>query len=361
MNKSSAQKLPHNWKAVADRERERQGEHPKFRESLQHNTAESVYNNEQSDDGYEPDGEYYPEEEGPEANDTPSRPRLALEGHPEAAAPIQFVKQEAHHAIQEEPQNRPSPPPQYRYPFGDTQHGVHVEPFPEQPKNRFQTGKQLHDNGLESSSDTMQRPESVPAPQPRLQTTQPPAFSSKVSSYHETSSEGEQASQADPPQASTAGPSKRQREDQDLDFDMDVLTKKSISDLDTIPFTVDPRLPVAEPAVDATGTPMTLAAKLTNLTKMRPDDQRQLFRSLTDAEREQTAAWFLDKFHADVQRLMEVRLERRKVALRYELEVKKREKSVQTKMVDVEDELAGLRKGGGELISGKMSGKTTED
>ena len=132
-----------------------------------------------------------------------------------------------------------------------------------------------------------------------------------------------------------------------------------MADLDDIPFTVDPRRPAREIAVDATGTPMILAARLTNLIKMRPEDQRQLFQSLTDAEREETADWFLEKFQSDVQRLMDVRLERRKVALRYEWEVKRREKSVQTKIQDVGDELAVLRKGGGALIAGK--GKRTED
>ncbi|KIV84383.1 hypothetical protein PV11_00168 [Exophiala sideris] len=355
--KPSGQFFSHNWQAEADGERERHGEPPKFRKSVQHNTAESVYNNERSDDGYEPDGEYYPEEEGTELNDTPSRPRMVAEGHPEAVAPIQLVKQEAQHVVPAEPQ--------LKLPFGENQQPVHIKPFAHQPRSRFQTGKQVHDNESERPVDTMQQPVSVLGPQPRLQTTQPPPFSSKVSSYHESSSEEEHALHADRPQLQASPepghPSKRQREDQDLDFDMATLKTKSMSDLDNISFTVDPRLPAPEAAVDATGTPMTLAAKLTNLTKMRPDDQRQLFQSLTDAEREQTASWFLEKFQADVHRLMDVRLERRKIALGYELEVKKREKSVQTKMHDVGEELAVLRKGGGELIARKGPRNTTEN
>ncbi|KAI1619044.1 extracellular mutant protein 11-domain-containing protein [Exophiala viscosa] len=352
-NKSLSNNILHNWKEEADRERQRHGESPKFTQSLQHNTAESVYNDEQSDDGYEPDAEYYPEEEGPEANDTPSRPRIVAEGHPEAAAPIHFVKQEAQHVVPEEPQHKHS--------LGETHNAINVRHFPQQPKSRFQTGRQVRDDSSERPAQPVQAPISA-APRAHLQTTQQPPFSSKVSSYHESSSEEEQVLQADQPQPPTSPtrPSKRPREDQDLDFDMQELKTKSISDLDKIPFTVDPRLPPPKPAVDATGTPMTLAAKLTNLTKMRSeDDQRQLFQSLTDAEREQTADWFLEKFQADVQRLMDVRLERRKIALRYELEVKKRERSVQTKMEDVADELAVLRKGGGALIAGK--GKRTED
>ncbi|KAK4936690.1 hypothetical protein LTR10_022477 [Elasticomyces elasticus] len=350
------QLLAHDWQAEADGERERRGEPPKFRKSVQHNNAESVYNNEQSDDGYEPDGEYYPEEEGPELNDTPSRTRMVTEGHPEAVAPLQLVKQEAQHVVPAEPQ--------LKLPFGENQQPVHLKPLAHQPRSRFQTGKQVQTDGPERQADIMQRP--IPgADLQHLQTTQPPPFSSKVSSYHESSSEEEHALHADKPQLQASPepghPSKRQREDQDLDFDMATLKTKSMSDLDNIPFTVDPRLPAPEAAVDATGTPMTLAAKLTNLTKMRPDDQRQLFQSLTDAEREQTADWFLEKFQADVQRLMDVRLERRKIALGYDLEVKKREKSVQTKMHDVGEELAVLRKGGGELIARKGQRNTTDN
>ena len=86
---------------------------------------------------------------------------------------------------------------------------------------------------------------------------------------------------------------------------------------------------------------------------MRSEDQRQLFRTQTDIEREQTAEWFLEKFKTDTRELMRLRLERRKVALRFEMEVKMRERKVKLKTSDVEADLEGLKKGGGELIAGR--------
>jgi hypothetical protein len=125
-----------------------------------------------------------------------------------------------------------------------------------------------------------------------------------------------------------------------------------MADLDAIAFTVDPSANPVEPALDANGVPLTLPSKLTNLTKMKTEDQRQLFRSLTDVEREQTAEWFLTKFQADARRLTALRIARRKTALRFEMEVRKRQRRVETKMGDVDRDLAGLKKGGGELIGG---------
>ncbi|KAK5239003.1 hypothetical protein LTR40_014982, partial [Exophiala xenobiotica] len=144
-----------------------------------------------------------------------------------------------------------------------------------------------------------------------------------------------------------------------LDYDSETLAGKTMKDIDDLPFTTDPSagLRHAEPALDMNGTPISLATNLTNLTKMREEDQKLLFRSLTEADREQTASWFLEKFQADVRKLMDVRLERRKIALKYELEVKKRYERVETKKKDVDEELAGLRKGGGELIAGKSMAK----
>ena len=98
---------------------------------------------------------------------------------------------------------------------------------------------------------------------------------------------------------------------------------------------------------------MNLAARLSNLGRMRTEDQRRLFRTQTDTEREQTAAWFLEKFKTATRELMRLRLERRKIALRFEREVKMRECRVRAKTGDVEAELEGLKKGGGELIAGR--------
>jgi len=69
---------------------------------------------------------------------------------------------------------------------------------------------------------------------------------------------------------------------------------------------------------------------------------------------EETAAWFLERFRDDMQALMRARAERRKVALRFEMLVKMRDRKVVLKTADVQAELDALKKGGGELIAGRV-------
>jgi hypothetical protein len=254
--------------------------------------------------------------------------------------------------VLEEP---PSPPlPKQRKPLGDVGLSISTELPHQQYVNRFKVYKTLENNMPAESAETNNQ--SSHASQSRPPNIQPPPFSSKVSSYHESSSEEDQL----PPVTESdlrGQTSTRPGPEQGLDFDFETLKTKTIADLDAIPFTSDPSDPEIQPALDMNGTPVTLSVKLSNLTKVATEDQRRLFKSLTDSERAQTATWFLDKFQSDAQKLMAVRIERRKVALRFELEVKKRERRIETKKADVDEELAGLKKGGGELIGGKTGAK----
>jgi hypothetical protein len=215
--------------------------------------------------------------------------------------------------------------------------------------NRFQVPK-----GHEKPTTIAARQSPGPtlhAPQPY----QPHTASSKISSYQESLSEEETHTTQHPSAPTTPDPTKKFEARESLDFELEILQNKSFTDLDAIPFTTDPTLPAPEPTLDATGTPIPFSTKLTNLNKMRHEDQTQFFRAQTDSEREETAAWFLEKFHSDMHKLMRARVERRKVALRFELEVKKRERAVRARKEDIDDELAGLKKGGGELIAGRNS------
>lgn len=221
-------------------------------------------------------------------------------------------------------------------------------------RNRFHTHK-VPEHVRQETYAELQRPKSaqqvIHAPQPRSAQFQAAQFASKASSLHESVSEEESLPPHIPesPQHGT----KRPLPTQELDFDPEDLKNKTIADLDAIDFSIDPRLPVNSQVMDSNGQAMTLSTKLTNLNRMRPEDQATLFRALSDAEREQTAEWFLDKFRTDTQRLMAVRVEKRKTALKYEMDVKKRERQVQIKKADVEEELVGLKKGGTELVRGK--------
>ncbi|KAL2443663.1 hypothetical protein ABEF95_009577 [Exophiala dermatitidis] len=374
--------FPGDWRAEADAERQRHGEPPQYNTRYHNDThnviAEYMYDND--DEGYDPDGDYA--EVSPSWENTPSRTRTVPAA--ESRTIVSNLKKNnnvksaaVRHALQDEP---PSPAlPVKRDPLTEiTSHDDSVEPHPlhHNNVNRFKVGGKLPSSeetggsgghmGNQSKEPPPPTTSSLPAA--RTSNIPQPAFSSKVSSYHESSSsEEDQAvdqpepsvvtdnNVAPPSSLSNAAALKRPYpyQEHELDFSPEVLSQKTIAELDAIPFTTDPAAPPPEPALDANGNPMTLSAKLTNLNKMRPEAQRQLFVSQTDDEREQTASWFLDKFQQDMQKLMAVRLERRKIALRFELEVKKRERRVQVKKNDVDRDLEGLRKGGVELISGR--------
>jgi len=138
-----------------------------------------------------------------------------------------------------------------------------------------------------------------------------------------------------------------------LEYDSPILKSMTFAQLSAVPFTTDPHVPPPDPVLDSHGNLMTLPAKLSNLPKMSLDAQRSLFRSQTDAEWEETGTWFMDKIAEDMKKLIDVRMERRKTALKYEMEVKRRQKMVEVKSEDVQGELEELKKGGGVLIGGR--------
>ncbi|KIW19566.1 hypothetical protein PV08_00139 [Exophiala spinifera] len=320
------------WKKQDDHQRLRLGGGlPKYGHTFDREAEANVTPSEAYDDGYEPDGEYA-DNNPADTWDTPSRARMPPEN--------EFIKPEQH---QDAGERSDSP-------------GLHHRRGDQQPhKSRFQVHKQTVVDNVPKSAATIEQPAPHELGPLRQDPQQPPPFSSKISSYHESSSEEEITQPvADASPALPLPDTKRPRTEY-LDFSLADIVGKTMADMDAIAFTIDPSSPPAEPALDAHGTPMSLAARLANLTKMRAEDQKHLFRSLTDAEREQAAAWFLEKFHADVERLMDVRFERRKTALKYELEVKKRDAKVEAKKKDVDEELASLRKGGGQLIAGKSA------
>ena len=142
----------------------------------------------------------------------------------------------------------------------------------------------------------------------------------------------------------------------DIDYDDEELRGKKYADLDQVPFLADPRAPDASPAMDPNGNPMPLSQRLVNLNKMDPKAQVAVFQSLTDDQNEEVGLWFVQQFQDNLKKLMERRLERRKIALKYELEARKRETEVQAKMQDVDEELKQLRTGGTELIRDKSVG-----
>ena len=174
---------------------------------------------------------------------------------------------------------------------------------------------------------------------------------SKVSSYYETSEEEQKPEPKMQPVEAVA-----KRSHTEIDYDDEELNNKKYEDLDRVSFLADPRAPNASAAVDTNGNPMSLPQRLVNLNKLNTEDQAAVFKSLNDEDNEAVGQWFVQQFQDNLKKLMERRLERRKIALKYEAEARKREAEVQAKMQDVGEELKQLRTGGTELIRDKSVG-----
>lgn len=138
-----------------------------------------------------------------------------------------------------------------------------------------------------------------------------------------------------------------------LDYSLAELKDKKLSALQAEPFPQDPKAPAQSQPTDSVGNEMTLPQILENLSKMSGDTQRETFRTLTDEQWAKTGQWFVDKFQADLKRLMEIRLERRKIAMKYEDMIRRRQRLVEYHEADVKRELHELQTGGKQLVDGR--------
>ena len=143
-----------------------------------------------------------------------------------------------------------------------------------------------------------------------------------------------------------------------LDYDPQALKTMSYTDLDKRPFEEDPRTSNTIPPVDEHGIPLTLHRRLGNLSRMKDEDVRAMFLCQNDQEWEDTGSWFIGQFETQTRRLMDIRQERRMIALKFEMEVKKRQAAVAAKMGDVEQELRYLKAGGRDLMDKRVSPTT---
>src|SRR5271155_1842906 len=116
-----------------------------------------------------------------------------------------------------------------------------------------------------------------------------------------------------------------------LDYDPSTLKNMTYDELEQAIYTTDPRAPILKAPVNAHGVPLTLPGKLANMSRMPEDDIRAMFEAQTDTEREKTGEWFVGEMVEMMKRLARTRVERRKVALKFELEVKKRQKWAEKK------------------------------
>ena len=131
-----------------------------------------------------------------------------------------------------------------------------------------------------------------------------------------------------------------------LDYTREELAAKHYDELDAEPFLTDPN----EAARDQPSVEPTLEQKLSKMTDMSEEECKVMFAAMTDAENEGTGKWFVAKMREDVEKLVRAKHNRRMIAAKYEHEVKKRNAKVSAKTKDIEEELAGLKKGLGNLM-----------
>lgn len=234
--------------------------------------------------------------------------------------------------------------------------------YGDQKDVEFQTQRSENDiEGLPHEIDDEQshHGEQVPDPTPsRIRSNYMPPPQLKVTSKFatnslptsKTSSYVEASEDEAPPVHPTA---KKGRIE--LDYDPQVLKSMSYADLDKQSFDKDPQAPNTTTPVDEHGVPLTLHQKLSNLSRMKEEDVRAMFLSQKDQEWEETGAWFMGQFEAQMKRLMENRQERRMIALKFEMEVKRRQATVAAKTSDVEQELQYLKTGGKDLMEKRAS------
>ena len=88
------------------------------------------------------------------------------------------------------------------------------------------------------------------------------------------------------------------------------------------------------------------------VSRLQPTDQAHFFRSLTIEQWEQAGDWFLDQFSGVVDKLKNVRQEKRKAARAFEDEIEGRYKAVGQKRKQIDGALAEMRESGGKVLQG---------
>lgn len=144
----------------------------------------------------------------------------------------------------------------------------------------------------------------------------------------------------------------------DIDYSPDELSSMTFSQLQDEPFHHDPK--ATEPPLPSEIVDAPLPQKLDYIFSLKDDPnnkehQRALFfASLPIEQYEDCGDLIIQKFADIVSKFKDARQQRRKVAREFEAEVAKREERVRGKMGAVEKDLGRLKRGGEEVVRGKL-------
>lgn len=217
------------------------------------------------------------------------------------------------------------------------------------PEPQAYNKEAVRDPTLPAQLTAMPPPVVATQPQPKVATafTTVSVPTSKSSSYVEVSED----------EAPITAPPSTRKARFELDYNPQTLKSMSYADLDNEPFENDPRAAAATapPPVNEYGVPLSLQQRLGNMSLMREEDIKAMFAAQKDQEWEDTGTWFMEQFGDKMRRLMDSRQERRKIALQYEMEIKKRQARVEAKTGDVDEELRYLKNGGKDLMDKRAS------
>lgn len=147
--------------------------------------------------------------------------------------------------------------------------------------------------------------------------------------------------------------SKKRERELDLDYEPQVLLSKTLHDLQGEVFLHDPSAEPQEFTRSLEGHGSTLEEQLGSLNQLSEADRKILFMNQSDDDWEKTGQWFVDKLRANVQRVQQIRLERRQIALTFEDEIRRRHAAVKHAEKVVTKELKELHEGGGALLKGR--------
>ena len=157
--------------------------------------------------------------------------------------------------------------------------------------------------------------------------------------------------------ASIEGP-KCLKRSRDTDYSLDELSAMAFSQLQDEPFHHDPKAP--EPPLPPELADAPLPQKLDYILALKDDNSNKehsraaFFSSLPIEQYEDCGDHIVQKFADVVSKFKYARRQRRKVAKEFEDEVAKREERVRGKMDAVEKDLGRLRRGGEEVVRGKL-------
>lgn len=138
------------------------------------------------------------------------------------------------------------------------------------------------------------------------------------------------------------------------EYSLEEMRCKKLSDFQEEPFLSSPKVKNKH-LDDSRQHEASFAFRLLKLSEYTQDEQRKIFQAQNDEEWIETGQWFVDRFQEDLENLLAVRLERRKIALKYEDKLRRRQKEVELAQSGVEKELRELESGGGELIRNRKA------